>query len=174
VMGPGPIGLMAAALARRMGVRRLFMSAYRRYSLRCEVARRFGVDDIVHPEETPIEGFDYGGPVDRILVTTPPATIGGAARLAAKGAIIVYIGLDAGGDSGRIELDGDAFHFKKLQLRASFASPALYGPTALDHLRDGVVDGRAILTHTFPLERAAEAIAVARDKAASIKVVVTN
>ena len=52
--------------------------------------------------------------------------------------IITFIGLGSG-EKGLVRFDGNAFHFKKLQLRASFASPALYGPAALRCLREGIV-----------------------------------
>lgn len=64
--------------------------------------------------------------------------------------------------------------FRKLQLRASHAAPALYVPTVLQMLKDGHVDGPALITHTFPLACIAEAMAFARDaRDEVIKVVVT-
>ena len=58
--------------------------------------------------------------------------------------------------------------------RASFASPALYFPLCLQLLRDGHVDGRAVISHTFPLERIAEAMQLLRDdRENTLKIVVT-
>ena len=61
--------------------------------------------------------------------------------MAAKGGIISYIGIEYGAGA-TCSFDANDFHFKKLQLRGSFAAPALYGPTALRYLREGVVDGQ--------------------------------
>ena len=172
VMGPGPIGLMALALARRMGARRVFMSAFERNTARVAVAESFGADAVVHPEKTPLEDVDFGCPIDRCLVTTPPPTLAEAFAVCTKGAVVSFIGIDHG-DGAFCRFDANAFHFKKLQLRASFASPALYTPLALQYIRERVVEPGPLISHTFPLEDIEEAMATARDHAASVKVVVT-
>lgn len=171
VMGPGPIGLMALAIVKRMGARRVFMSAWRESEARVRVAREFGADDVVYADETPVEEYDYGCGIDRILVTTPPPTLEGAMKLASKGAVISYIGI-AHGENAYCRFDANAFHFKKLQLRASFASPALYTPMALRFLREGLVNGPAMISHRFPLEKIADAMKQARDRLTALKVVV--
>lgn len=91
---------------------------------------------------------------------------------AAKGAVISFIGIEPG-DGAFCTFDVNAFHFKKLQLRASFASPALYTPLALQYLRERVVDGDALISHRFPLEQVARGMQVARESSAALKVVVT-
>ena len=171
VMGPGPIGLMALAIVKRMGARRIFMSAYHEAQARVRVAREFGAHEIIDPTKTPVDEFDYGCAIDRVLVTTPPPTLEGATKLAAKGGVISFIGIGHG-EGAYCRFDANAFHFKKLQLRASFASPALFTPMALRYLREGVVDGPALISHRFPLERIAEAMKQARDRAEAVKVVV--
>jgi len=51
-----------------------------------------------------------------------------------------------------VTFDVNAFHFKKLQLRASHAIPNHYFPMALDLLARRVVDPDLLVTHTFPLD----------------------
>ncbi len=172
ILGQGPIGLMATALVRRMGARRIFVAQHRRRTARVALARRFGADAVIHPEETPIAGVNFGCGIDRVLVTTPPPTLAQAFEIAEKGAIISFIGI-AHGDKAFCRFDVNQFHFKKLQLRASFASPALYTPLALQYLRERVVDGPALVSHRFPLERIQEALETARSSPDAIKVVVT-
>jgi len=93
--------------------------------------------------------------------------------VAAKGAIISYIGIKFG-DGANITFAANDFHFKKLQLRGSFASPALFTPMALNLLQRKLVDGKALITHTFPLAKIKEAMNVAANsKKDVIKVVVT-
>jgi len=171
LLGPGPIGLMALALVKHMGARRVFLSAFRRETARVELARQFGADAILDPSETPLPEVDFGCAIDRILVTTPPPTLADAFQVACKGGIISFIGI-AYGDSAYCRFDANAFHFKKLQLRASFASPALYTPRALQYLREGVINGPALISHPFSLDRIAEAMEVARDPSRAVKVVV--
>ena len=73
----------------------------------------------------------------------------------------------------QITFDANEFHFKKLQLRGSFASPALFTPMALNLIKTGVIDASAMITHTFPLEELQKAMTVAAtNKAEAIKVVI--
>lgn len=171
VMGPGAIGLMAAELCRRAGAARLFVGATSRRAGRIEHARAIGADEVILTDRTALTDFDFGVPVDRILVTTPPDTLPACFDLAAKGALISFVGIRHG--EGRFAtFDVNAFHFKKLQLRASMACPALYTPQALHYLRDGVVDGAAHISHRFSLEAIATAMETARNDPAARKVIV--
>lgn len=173
LLGPGPIGLMALALVKRLGARRVFLSAFKRETARIAVAEQFGADAIFDPSETPLSQVDFGCQIDRILVTTPPSTLAETFDVACKGGIISFIGIGYG-ESAYCRFDANAFHFKKLQLRASFASPALYTPRALQCLREGIVDGEALISHRFPLDQIAEAMDVARDPSRAVKVIVTG
>lgn len=171
LFGPGPIGLMALAIVKKMGARRVFLSAFKRETARIAVAEKLGVDGIFDPSETPLPEVDFGCNIDRVLVTTPPPTLNDAMQVACKGAIISFIGIGYG-ENAYCKFDVNAFHFKKLQLRASFASPALYTPLALQYLREGVVDGEMMISHRFPLDRISEAMDVARDPSKAMKVIV--
>lgn len=169
--GLGPIGLMALSLVKQAGAARVFVSDFKDRAGRVSVAERIGVDAVIDPRETPVTDFKFGCRIDRVLVTAPPKTLAAAFQVAAKGAIVAFIGIEYG-DGALCTFDANAFHFKKLQLRASFASPALFGPKAVDLLRQGVVDGEAIVSHRFPLDRVADAIQTARRDPAAVKVVV--
>lgn len=171
LMGPGPIGLMALALVRHMGARRVFLSAFERNTARIAAARAIGVDGVFDPDKQPLSEVDFGCQIDRVLVTTPPPTLGDAMAVACKGGIISFIGI-AFGEKAFCKFEVNEFHFKKLQLRASFASPALYTPQALCYLREKVVDPEILISHRFPLERMAEAMQTARDGSRAVKVIV--
>jgi L-iditol 2-dehydrogenase len=162
---------MAVSIVKKMGARRVFLSAHKRSQARIAVAENLGVDGIFDPSEKPLSEVDFGCQIDRILVTTPPPTLTDAFEVACKGGIISFIGISYGQDA-YCKFDANAFHFKKLQLRASFASPALYTPLALQYLREGVVDGAALISHRFPLDRIWEAMEVARDTSQAVKVIV--
>lgn len=171
ILGGGPIGLMLVALARQAGARRVFLSQPGRRTARCAVARGFRVDQIIDPTRIALPEYDFGCAIDRVIVTSPPRTLPDAFAVAAKGGIISFIGIEHG-PGAYCGFDANAFHFKKLQLRASFASPALYGPLALDCLRHGVVDGATIVSHRYSLENIADAVDAARGGDA-VKIVVT-
>lgn len=171
IIGPGAIGLMTLALVRRAGARRVFMSGFKRRTARVKVAEQFGADAFIDPDETPLTEYDFGCPIDRVLVTAPPRTLNTAFEVAVKGGIVSFVGIEYG-EGAFCTFDVNKFHFKKLQLRASFASPALFGPKAIRYLQEGVVDGAALVSHRFPLDRIAEAVQTAASEPTAIKVVV--
>ena len=175
LMGPGPIGLMALALVRRMGAHKIFMSAFAEEKTRVEAARKFSADVIIDPSKTPLADYDFGCKIDRVLVTTPPPTLADAVAACCqgniKGGIISFIGIGFG-ENAYCRFNANDFHFKKLQLRASFASPALFGAQALQYLREGVIDGQALISHRFPLSRLPEAMKTAADRTKAVKVIV--
>ncbi|HSI87229.1 MAG: zinc-binding dehydrogenase [Candidatus Methylacidiphilales bacterium] len=172
VTGLGPIGLMAVRLAKLAGAAYIYASTYSGREKRNALALEFGADELIYEDEKSLAERTLSPAPDRILSTVPPSFIGACVAPAAKGAIITYIGVGHG-ETDHISLPANTFHFKKLQLRSSFASPALRTPMALDLLKTGRVDGGRLISHRFPFSEAAEAIRVAcRDKANAIKVVV--
>ncbi len=180
VFGPGSIGLMLTRLAKLRGARRVFLTGSNRSTPRglhrLEVGRQMGADVVLaDAEDDVVAEIKAAVPqgVDRVLVTAPPRTLLQAFEIARFGAIIGFIGIEFG-EGGQVTFDANAFHFKKLQLRASHAIPNHYFPLALDLLARRVVNPQALLTHTFPLAEAARAFQVAvNPEEEAIKVVIT-
>ncbi|MHB9022585.1 MAG: zinc-dependent alcohol dehydrogenase [Armatimonadota bacterium] len=171
VVGTGPIGLMALAIARRLTSGPVV--ACNRSKPRLAAAKRLGADAVFSTADEPLaeSGSPYGG-FDKILITAPPQTIPDCVTAAAYGGYIVFIGSNFV-DGGVIQLDTHALHFGKKQLRSSFASPALYLPQALELLRKGTVPAGEIVSHRFPLSKMAEALHFAQtDRETACKVVV--
>jgi threonine dehydrogenase-like Zn-dependent dehydrogenase len=174
VVGLGPIGLMAVRLAKLSGAAHIYAATFSKRQRRNQLAREFGADELLYEDENPIHSRKLDPAPDRILITAPPPAIGTCVGPAARGAILTYIGVGHG-DSDKVTIPANEFHFKKLQLRSSFAAPALRTPMALDLLRTGRVDGAKLISHRIPLSEAARAIRVAcLDKNEAIKVVVEN
>jgi L-iditol 2-dehydrogenase len=184
VVGLGPIGLMTVALARRVGAGRVY-ACHTTAGRRMAAAQALGADEVFSVRETPIAQYPYrhrrtaGGlprrehVVERALVTAPPRVLPETLEVLNYGGIVAYIGI-AWGEGQHITIAADDFHFNKAQLRASFASPALYFPTCLQMLRDGWVDAEQIVSHVMPLEQLGEALALLRDDSANtLKVVIT-
>ncbi|MEA1951829.1 MAG: alcohol dehydrogenase catalytic domain-containing protein [Planctomycetota bacterium] len=172
VMGPGPIGLMAVRLARRAGAEKVFVSALSGTTARNRLALEFGADAVIEVDRQPLADYDFGCRIDRVVSTTPPSTLRSAIDVACKGATIAYIGL-AGNSEPEIRFNADEFHFKKLQLRASFASPALFGPRALEILKRDVLMRQKLISHRFSLDEIQKAMETAGgDIANAVKVVV--
>ena len=166
---------MAARLAKLHGARRLFVAARSHSKRRIELARAFGADEIVLTDHEDIgnRGWPKGG-LDRILVTSPPSTIPAAIDAARVGGVVAFIGIE-NGDAGRISFDANAFHFRKLQLRASFAGPALYFPMGLELIKSGAIDAKALISHRFPLADIARSMReINEDKERAVKGVMIN
>lgn len=175
VLGLGPIGLMAARIAKAMGARKVYASELSVCEARIELAKKWGVDTVICPDKETIENFKFErGGVDRVLVTAPPSTIASALKVCNVGGIVAFLGISYGPDS-MITIDSNTIHFNKLQLRASHASPALYFPECLDLISSGTVDTRALITKRFPLETIRDSVlAFEADKKNSIKAVMMN
>ncbi len=89
------------------------------------------------------------------------------------GGIISYIGIEYV-PGAALHIDANDFHFRKLQLRASHAAPALYFPKMLQLLADGRIDGDSLISHVLPLEKIDEAMRMVLDREDDpIKVVIT-
>ena len=157
VWGAGPIGIMACQIAKLRGARRVFLvSSPRdnpRNQFRLELAREYGADVTIHGGKSAADEIRHltGDGVDRVLMTAPPAAIPEALRACRFGGIVALIGLEERAGEA-IMLDINAFHFQKLQLRASHAIPNHYFPIALDLLTRGVIDPDRIISHVFPLK----------------------
>jgi L-iditol 2-dehydrogenase len=181
VFGPGPIGLMLARLARLRGARRVFLTGSTRSTPhgrhRLEVGQRMGADvTLAEAEDDIVAAIKATVPqgVDRVLVTAPPRTLLPAFEVARFGAIIGLIGIEFGKSGAEVTFDVNAFHFKKLQLRASHAIPNHYFPMALDLLARRAVDPELLASHTFSLEDYAGAFETLTDpQQAAVKVVIT-
>jgi L-iditol 2-dehydrogenase len=158
IFGPGSIGLMLTRLAKLRGARRVFLTGSNRSTLRgrhrLEVGQHMGADVVLaETEDDIVAEIKAAVPqgVDRVLVTAPPRTLPQAFEIARFGAIIGLIGIEFG-KGAEVAFDVNAFHFKKLQLRASHAIPNHYFPVALDLLARRAVDPDLLVSHTFSLD----------------------
>lgn len=158
VVGVGAIGLMALRMAKLAGARNLYAADISAAQKRFEVARTFGATEIIESDKTPIESvrFPRGG-VDRVLVTAPPWLIPNALKTLRFGGIASYLGFGYGSRKD-ITIDANEFHLNRLQLRASYAAPALFFPRCLDLIRSGMLDCEPLITDVYPMERLGEAL----------------
>ncbi len=158
VMGLGSIGLMALQMARMSGARRIYAADRSYHKAKLALANEYGADEIICTDEVDLAEYPFArGGVERVLVTTPPATIDVATRVAAVGGVVSFLGISYG-EQAMVSFDSNVVHLKKLQIRASNAIPALYFPRCIDLLSAGLVDVSQLITHTFPLESAAEGL----------------
>jgi L-iditol 2-dehydrogenase len=161
VLGNGPLGLMAARLARLRGAAWVGITGLAEDSPResarfqaaarlgCDLAIRIGKDDL---ERELKSRFPAG--VDRVIVSSPPESLPDALKAVRFGGIVTFFGLHFGGRS-RISVDVNDLVFRKIRLVPTFAEPAINFPVAIRLLADGLVDASALITHTFGFGEAA-------------------
>lgn len=174
VSGLGPIGLMALQLAKKAGAAKIYACDISSAKTRLELAAKFGADEVIMVDKNPLDNYMFLPKPNKLLITSPPKTMPGLLNVAAKGAIASFIGIEFGA-AGNITLDANYFHFNKLQLRSSFASPAMMTPLAIKLLQDGTINGEALISHRFKIDDIKEALHIAcNDKANTVKVVMIN
>jgi len=155
VLGPGPLGLMAARLARLRGAGFVAITGLAadnpREKARLALAEQLGCDLVIETGRQSVEDeiksrFPAG--VDRVIVSSPPQSMYDAFKVIHFGGIITFFGLHFGGKSV-IDLDVNDMIFRKITLRPTFAEPAINFPISNRLLREGLVDARLLVTHTF-------------------------
>ena len=151
VVGLGPIGLMTIALAQAAGARNIYaIQKSDRSKARIELAKKLGAT-VILTKDADLNSYPFPrGGLNKIMVTAGPSVIPEMFKIAVYGGIISFLGIDMA--NGNITFNANDFHFKKLQLRASYTVPALWFPRALDLLKNKVVDPDDFITQTFPLE----------------------
>ena len=172
VIGIGPIGLAAVALAIHGGASQVTAIAHGHSRARIELARRMGAKVITVDASTPMTRESIGE-FEHVLCTAPVDVLPQAMSLLTFGGILTYVGIGTGNPV--ISFDANAFHFRKLQLRSSFASPAIYYPQVLRMLAAGVIPGDQLISHRYALGDIQQALDTCRDdKETTLKVVITN
>ncbi|NLB70194.1 MAG: alcohol dehydrogenase catalytic domain-containing protein [Lentisphaerae bacterium] len=169
VVGPGPIALVAVALAFRRGASEVVCIGRKHSKARLALAEMLGAM-ICHSEDK--KGLDaLKGKFNHVLMTAPVDAIPGALEYLAYGGIMTYIGIGTGDPV--ISFDANDFHFRKLQLRASYASPAMYFPAVISLMKSGAIPGKALISHRLPLGQIQHALDLNRNnKSEVIKIVV--
>jgi threonine dehydrogenase-like Zn-dependent dehydrogenase len=176
IFGAGPVGLMAAASARMLGVERIFMIDHHQYRLDFAKAT-YGVetinfDEIDDPAAVIVESTDFrgvdasidavgyeakGSTTETVLATLKLEGSSGkvlrqAIAATRRGGIISVPGVYAGFIHGF--LFGDAFE-KGLTFKAGQTHVQRFMPELLEQISKGKLNPDVIISHTLPLDEAA-------------------
>lgn len=175
IVGLGPIGLMTVKFAKLMGARKVYVAELSTSPKRIEIAKKFGADEVILTDKISLEEFDFPkGGVDKILVTAPPKLIEKCIKLLNFGGILSFIGIQYG-NGANITFDANEFHFKRLQLRASHASPAFFFPKCIEMIKSGMINPLELITAYFPMEKMQEYVdKIKNEKQSHIKVMMTR
>jgi len=193
IFGAGPVGLMTAKSAWLMGAGRVIVVD--RLDYRLEFAKSWAGVETVNYEQ--VGGSDVVAHLKKLTEGRGPdvcvdavgceasgslmqSVLGGAFLQAGRatgivwaiqsvrrGGNVVIIGVY--GPPWNLVPVGDAMN-KGLTIRAAQCNVKRYQPRLLEHIREGRIDAKGIITHRFPLEEAAGAYRIfARTQAACIK-----
>ncbi|MFN4060975.1 MAG: L-idonate 5-dehydrogenase [Paracoccus hibiscisoli] len=166
VTGCGPIGLLSVLAARRAGAAQIVAADLSDYTL--DLARQVGADLTVNLARDPDGLAGYGadkGHFDVLYECTgaQPALVAGIGAMRPRG-VVLQLGL--GGD---MSLPMMAITAKELDLRGSFRFHEEFA-TGIALMRQGLIDVTPLISHTVPLDRAAEGFALASDRSRAMKV----
>jgi L-iditol 2-dehydrogenase len=146
VFGCGPIGLLVLQLARIGGATDVFVTEPLAHRL--EVAQRLG-GRVWKPGQEVDIAFECAGENEAVEDAIAAARPGGR---------VVLVGIPA---DDRISFTASTARRKGLVIKLSRRMKHTY-PRAIRLVESGLVDVRTLVTHRFPLEKTAEAFAVAQ------------
>ena len=156
VLGAGPIGLLILQQALHSGASQVFLTEP--IAERRSMGEALGASGVCDPEaEDPAEWLlarTGGRGVDVAIEAAWGAeAVGQAVRLARPGARIVLVGIPR---EDVITFPAGTARRKGLEIHVARRMKHVY-PRAMALVERGLVDVRTLITHRFPLERAAEA-----------------
>jgi L-iditol 2-dehydrogenase len=168
VIGGGPIGLLCvlAAGATNAAVTLIEPQAHRR-AHGLEIGARRALDPTAGDFGEAVADATDGRGFDVVIEAAgAPTAMASALEVAGHSARLVYVGIDVGSSTpARLGL----IQSKALRIRGIIGSAGVW-PKTIRFLASGVVDPTSIVTATYPLDSALEALAAARDTASNIKV----
>ena len=168
VVGPGPIGLMSIKLCKLKGATRIIVIGTDRDRNRFPLARELGAEVTIDvTQEDPVEAAKAasgGHGADRVLVTAPVRVMNQAIAMARWGGIISYLGFEVKDEQAIVPINLNEFHFRRLQLRASYAAPATRFPLAEKLLAAREIDPAKFITHRFPFEQLEQMLHLVADQ----------
>lgn len=164
VLGCGPIGIFAVAVANAAGAATVYATDTKEYRL--NLARQIGATDVVNVTETDLEAFiaerTAGQGVDVVLeMSGAPAAIRQAMRICRPGGRVSLMGIPA----QPVELDmAEDMIFKGLTVQC-IVGRRLYETwdTMRSLLASGRLDIAPIITHRLPIEEFDHGMALMRD-----------
>ncbi|MBM3753811.1 MAG: L-threonine 3-dehydrogenase [Acidobacteria bacterium] len=149
VTGAGPIGIMAAAVAKHAGARFTVITDVNPYRL--ELARKLGVTLAVNPMETPLEevqkqlgmteGFDVG-----LEMSGNPAAFRGMLANLAHGAKVAMLGIPAGGE---MSIDWNTVIFNMITIKGIYGREMYETWYKMTVMLQSGLNLRPVITHRF-------------------------
>ncbi len=170
IQGCGPQGLAAVVIARECGARRVIVTGLARDAARLELARRLGADEVVVADaENVVERVSemtQGRLADVVLDVSGSANATETSiELVRTLGTVVLAGLAGKDVEAKIKID--VLVWKEIRLQGVYVKGEASYAKALDFIetRAASYGIEQIVSHTYPLERAEEAIRAAAGQA---------
>ncbi|MET9431159.1 alcohol dehydrogenase catalytic domain-containing protein [Streptomyces sp. NPDC003036] len=152
VVGAGTLGLLAVQLLAASSPAELTVIDPR--AARGEQALRFGASETLSPEEAEA----LRGRFDLVVETAgAPSTAAASCLLARRGGRVVLTGMFT---PGAVGIDPVHLSLSQLEIRSVFGAPSSAWCDAVRAFGLGLLDPAPLITHEFPLERFADAVAL--------------
>ncbi|WP_405781062.1 zinc-binding dehydrogenase [Streptomyces sp. NBC_00859] len=152
VVGAGTLGLLAVQLIAAASPSALTVIDPR--TERARLALDFGASAACSPGESEAERGSY----DLVIETAgAPTTAADSCLLARRGGRVLLTGMFTPGATG---IDPVHLALNQLTLRSVFGAPSAAWSFAVRAFTAGILDPAPLITHEFPLERYAEAVAL--------------
>jgi L-iditol 2-dehydrogenase len=165
VLGAGPVGLAVTAAAVAMGAVTVVVEPDER---RRGVALRLGARHAVHPDDVQalLGDITRGRGADVVVeVSGRPAVMARALELAAFKGRVAYIGINVGGEApAKLGL----IQSKELKITGSIGSPGVW-PDTLRFLANSRIDMTPLVTQSFDVEHALDALEAAHHPQTTVK-----
>jgi threonine dehydrogenase-like Zn-dependent dehydrogenase len=180
VIGPGPLGLFAAALAWQRGAREVMVVGTARGAARLALAARFGCRILNVAETTPaqrrqvVEELTFGAGADVVIDAAGTAnSVTEALALVGRGGRVVLPGIAT--PLGEVPLAlYEQVVSKNVRLQGTWVSDTAHLWQALVTVLSGRFPLAEMVTHRFPIEQANEALAALRRREAIKAVLVAE
>ena len=148
ITGAGPIGIMAAAIAKHAGARYVVITDINEYRL--DLARKMGADVAVNPVQTPLnevmgqlgmkEGFDIG-----LEMSGNPAALNGMIDVMSHGGKIAQLGILPPGTA----VDWNKIIFNGLTVKGIYGREMFETWYMMTSMLESGLDISPVITHRF-------------------------
>lgn len=156
VLGPGPIGLLAAQVAKAVGAAQVLITGTSKdEKIRLKAARKLGIEYIINVEKEDlikrVQDLTHGHGADLVVEATGvPVAIGQAFEVVRRGGRISAIGLSK---EENIAIPWNKGVMKEIGIFCSFSSSYTSWERALSLVSRGEVNVEPLITHKFPLSQ---------------------
>lgn len=151
ITGAGPIGIMAAAIARKAGARNIVVTDLNEYRL--DLAKKMGATCVVDISKTALPdvmkaiGIEHGFTVGLEMSGSPKA-LSAMLETAQHGANIALLGILPPGSA----IDWDLVIFKMLNIKGIYGREIFSTWYKMVHMLEGGLDLSPLITHHFPVD----------------------